>query len=163
MEVVNLAPEARDIELYAGVGFELGGWVPYGGLENYAVAEALSAGLIYADNSYDRERADVRNDAFFAALRNPDGVACSKRRFMGDVYRNWDAPQSVVAGGTPDSTRAMNEDMVGVAYYRLHIAVAKPWHAEFVNAPLMKPKRKNWCKLLILQRLCVKMQPEQNV
>ncbi len=135
IEVGNRAAAKRELEVYAGVGFELGGWVPYGSLENYAEAEALSPHLIYADNSYDHERSGIRNDAFFGAKRQPDSLQCSKRRFLGDLYRDWGHPQAVIDGGELDGTRAMNEEMVGIMHYRIAAAAGANWSADFVNAP----------------------------
>jgi len=125
LTVVNRAGRARRLAVYPGVAFELGGWVPYGTLENYSCTQRLSSRLIYAANR-SNERPGVRNDGFFATSLPADHYESSKRELLGGCYGSWSAPTAIINGHLGDHD-AMNEEMTGTFEYELKLAAGENW------------------------------------
>ncbi len=117
--VENLRENNANIAVYAGIKFSLGGWEPYGSLENFAEAYPIANNILYAHNR-SNERPNVRNDGYFAISQKECYYELSEITFLGDYYRNYDQAQGVIEPNLSNSS-AMNENMTGIFQYNLNL------------------------------------------
>lgn len=132
LEVRNIGSKKRKVAIYAGVDFELGGWIPYGTLENYACTSILGNQLIFAQNRSD-ERPGVRNNGFFAASQTAAGYETSMREFLGGHYGSWSNPHGI-NNARLGCHLAMNEDLIGIFEYQLELESGVTWVSFFSNS-----------------------------
>ena len=90
--VTNTSDASRRIALYPSVEFDLGGWTPYGTVENYSVCRMVGDRLLLALNQ-SSERPGARNHAWFSASRTPDHFETRKREFVGGPMPACPRPQ----------------------------------------------------------------------
>jgi hypothetical protein len=65
LKVNNKADKPRRIAVYPAVEFDLGGWIPYGTVENYSICRMVGDRLLLALNQ-SAERPGARNHAWFS-------------------------------------------------------------------------------------------------
>ena len=133
INIVNKLDRDRKISIFAGVVFDLGGWTPYGSLENYAEGKCYNEKIIYAAN-HAQGRSGVRNNAFFAVSQTPDYTECSLQEFLGNCYGEFYAPLSVVNGKLGDHA-AMNENLAGICQYDITYDAQQRQSFYAANAP----------------------------
>ncbi|MFA6815469.1 MAG: hypothetical protein WCS73_04155 [Lentisphaeria bacterium] len=134
VNVKNKADRDRKISIFIGVVFELGGWTPYGTLENYSEGKYDDAQrIIYAAN-HAQGRSGVRNNAFFAVSPAPDHTECSLQEFLGGCYGEFSLPRSVVDGKLGDHV-AMNEALAGICEYDITCTAQQSSSFYIANAP----------------------------
>ena len=133
IDVINKSQNKRNLSVFAGVCFELGGWVPYGSLENYSEGHCHQQKIIFAENRA-RGRSEVRNNAFFAASEVPVHNECSLREFLGGCYGEFSAPATVANGKLGDNA-AMNEDLAGVFQFNITLETEQSYTLYAANAP----------------------------
>ncbi len=120
LAITNESGRVRQMDIFAGVRLSLGGWVPYGTLENYARGRRLDERMLFGENR-SNERAAARNQAGFATERTPVHSELSQLNFLGGAYGEWRAPAAVAQGVLSDG-EAMNEALVGVFQFDLELA-----------------------------------------
>jgi cellobiose phosphorylase len=125
INIKNRGARSRKISVYPGVAFALGGWEPYGTLENYACAEAFSPRAVYAVNR-SNERPQARNNGFFAASLPADAQECSVQEFLGGYYESWSAPKGI-AEPKLGNHAAMNEQLAGIMQYDVELEANDSW------------------------------------
>jgi cellobiose phosphorylase len=134
VNVTNKSDRDRKISLFIGVTFELGGWTPYGSLQNYSEGKYYDEKkIIYAGN-HSQGRPGVRNNAFFAVSQTPDHTECSLEKFLGGCYGEFSTPLSVLDGKLNDNA-AMNEDLAGIYQYDITCAAQQSQSFYAANAP----------------------------
>ncbi len=131
LRIRNCSTSGRPLTVYPGVAFALGGWTPYGSLENYSSAGILSKQFIYAENRA-QERPDARNNGFFVADRAADALECSELEFLGGCYGSWNLPAGITAPAL-EGHEAMNENMVGIMQYNLDFSPGETQEFYFAN------------------------------
>lgn len=119
LAVKNDGPTARRLSVYPAVEFDLGGWVPYGTVENYSICRRVGDRLLVALNQSD-ERPKARNHAWFSASLTPDHYETRKRDFIGGPYASLSNPAGVRASALSDSD-ASTEDFIGAFQYNLEL------------------------------------------
>ena len=127
--VTNTSDASRLIALYPSVEFDLGGWTPYGTVENYSVCRIVGDRLLLALNQ-SSERPGARNHAWFSASRTPDHFETRKREFVGGAYASLSAPAGVKSHRLTD-TGAAAEDFIGAFQYGLELKPGEEWAGEF--------------------------------
>lgn len=125
----NTGAEAREVSLYPAVEFDLGGWVPYGTVENYSICRRVGDRLLLALNQSD-ERPGARNHAWFAADRTPDHYETRRREFVGGAYGRLEDPASVTGSHLSDADAA-TEELLGAFQYDIRLAPGEMWSAIF--------------------------------
>ncbi|MFZ4599562.1 MAG: GH36-type glycosyl hydrolase domain-containing protein [Terrimicrobiaceae bacterium] len=127
--VTNTSNAPRRIVVYPAVEFDLGGWTPYGTVENYSVCRMVGDRLLLALNQ-SSERPGARNHAWFSASRTPDHFETRKREFVGGPYASLSAPAGVKSHRLTD-TGAAAEDFIGAFQYGLELKAGEDWAGEF--------------------------------
>ena len=137
LTVANHSGRPRRLGVYAAVEFDLGGWVPYGSLENYSLCRREGETRLVAYNRSD-ERPQAKNHALFAASSVPDHYETRKREFLGGCYNTLQAPQGVIAETLTNADSA-NEEFIGAFQYDLEMAPGAAWDGYFAVGPFMEP------------------------
>ena len=136
VKITNKSDHNRKISIFIGVAFELGGWTPYGSLENYSEGKYYGdQRIIHAINNA-QGRPQVRNDAFFAVSRTPDHTECSLQNFLGSCYGEYSSPLALVNGKLNDS-EAMNENLAGIFQYNIDCTAKQSQSFYAANAPCL--------------------------
>jgi cellobiose phosphorylase len=129
IKVVNTGKQPRRITVYPVVEFDLGGWTPYGTVENYSVCRLVGDRLLLALNQ-SSERPGARNHGWFSASLPPDHFETRKREFTGDAYATLASPLGIRRPQLSD-TEAASEVFVGAFQYGLELAPGGHWGCEF--------------------------------
>jgi len=137
VKVVNRSDRERRLSIYPAVEFELGGWVPYGTLENYSSCQRDGDRRLLAFN-YSDERLETKNHAVFAASLPPDHYETRKREFLGGCYSTFEEPQGVINPTLTDAD-ADNEEFIGAFQYDITLPPQGIWQAYFSVGPWMQP------------------------
>ena len=129
LTVNNRGGKPRRIAVYPAVEFDLGGWIPYGTVENYSVCRMVGDRLLLALNQ-SSERPGAKNHAWFSASLPPDHFETRKREFLGGPYSSLANPMGVSAARLTD-TGAATEDFMGVFQYELELVPGGVWEGNF--------------------------------
>jgi len=129
LTVNNTGDKPRRIAVYPAVEFDLGGWIPYGTVENYSICRMVGDRLLLALNQ-SSERPGARNQAWFSASLPPDHFETRKREFLGGPYSSLANPIGVSAARLTD-TGAATEDFMGVFQYELELVPGGVWEGNF--------------------------------
>jgi cellobiose phosphorylase len=127
--VKNAADKPRRVAVYPAVEFDLGGWTPYGTVENYSICRRVGDRLLVALNQ-SSERPGARNHAWFSASRTPGHFETRKRDFVGSPYASLTKPLGVTGAQLTDS-EAATEDFIGAFQYSIELAPGQEWSSEF--------------------------------
>jgi cellobiose phosphorylase len=125
LTVKNTGATTRRLAVYPAVEFDLGGWTPYGTVENYSVCRRVGDRLLLALNQSD-ERPQAKNHAWFAASRAPDHYETRKREFIGGPYAALANPAGIRAAALTDQDAA-TEEFIGAFQYDLELPPGGTW------------------------------------
>ncbi len=137
IKIVNNSGRERRLSIYPAIEFELGGWVPYGSLENYTSCSYNAPKQLLAVN-HSNERQETRNHAVFAASKTPDHYETRRREFLGGYYFDLEELQSVKANNLTD-TDADNEEFIGAFQYDITLQPEENLQEYFAVGPWDKP------------------------
>ena len=129
LTVNNRGDKPRRIAVYPAVEFDLGGWIPYGTVENYSNCRMVGDRLLLALNQ-SAERPGARNHAWFSSNLKPDHYETRKREFLGGPYSSLANPMGVSAPRLTD-TGSATEDFIGAFQYQLDLVPGGVWEGFF--------------------------------
>ncbi|MFV0337769.1 MAG: GH36-type glycosyl hydrolase domain-containing protein, partial [Chthoniobacterales bacterium] len=129
IRIENHSSTERTLSIYPAVEFDLGGWTPYGTVENYSTCRYNGHHSLIALNQSD-ERPDAKNHAIFSAEKSPNHYETRKRDFLGRYYSTLASPAGVIARQLSNQDAA-TEDFIAAFQYDIRLKSGADWQHHF--------------------------------